>query len=181
MTLPASIRVNVRSPFPSRVQGAAFIQVTKANGIWTIAPNYELLAQAPSLTGTQVVVVFDPTIGQFSLLNATNMAGNGPPRVVTAAGDVTVGATDIVILLDKTVGAATNINLPPSGSRSASVSVKDIKGDAHTNNITFVPAAGETIDGFSAAAAAANGTALIDINYGKKTVCPLSSGGWYVL
>ncbi len=102
-------------------------------------------------------------------------------RQVTAAGSVTVGPADTVILLNKSVGAPTTINLPSSASRAGiPVTVKDLKGDAATNNITFVPASGETIDGFSAAAAAANGIALIDIDYGKKTLSPLTSGGWYI-
>jgi hypothetical protein len=103
-------------------------------------------------------------------------------RIVTASGDVTVRSSDNTILMNKAVGAPTNINLPTSASRNGiPVRVKDLKQDANTNNITFVPASGETIDGYSATAAAANGVALIDIDNDSKTVYPLASGGWYTL
>ena len=182
MTLPVNLRVNVGAPFPSRVSGASFIVVSKANGVWNIAPDYTKLANIPP-TQTQEFVVYDPVTGAYGLLNVSTFitSNAGSYRLVSASGDVTITQFDVIILLDKTVGAATNVNLPLSGSRSGvPVTVKDLKGDANTNNITFVPALSETIDGFSAAAAAANGVALIDANYGSKTLYPLTSGGWYL-
>lgn len=102
-------------------------------------------------------------------------------RLVTSAGAVTVGSTDLIILLNKTVGAATSIVLPTSASRGGMpITIKDIKGDANTNNITFTLAGVETIDGSNQAASDANGNSKIDINYGKKTLYPLLSGGWYL-
>jgi hypothetical protein len=182
LTLPANIRVNVRAPFPSRVQGASFIQVSKSNGVWTITANYELLANFPSLTGTQVIVAFDPASGQFGLLTAPVVSGDGAYRLITASGAINVLGTDVVILTNLATPAAVNIVLPQSSVRNGlPITVKDIAGNANTYNITFVPFSGETIDGFSAAAAAANGVAVIDVNYGKKTLYPLTFGGWYLI
>jgi hypothetical protein len=185
MTVPANVRHNIGAPFPALVRGLAFITVAKANGIWTIQPNYPALQQSQQIVDptTSEVVIYNTITQQYTTISlaSLNAAAQGTYRTVIAAGDVPIAASDVTILLNKTVGAATNINLPTSASRlGLSVTVKDYKGDANTHNITFVPAAGETIDGFSAAAAAANGTALIDINYGKKTLFPLTSGGWYV-
>lgn len=101
-------------------------------------------------------------------------------RIVTAAGDYTVQSTDFIILMDKTVGAATNILAPASSTRNNAIKIKDYKGDAQTNHITFMANGVETIDGFSNAAAGANGISKISTNYGYKTFFPLSSGGWYV-
>jgi len=110
---------------------------------------------------------------------AALFAYGGAP--ITAAGNVTVNTIQPVYILNKTVGAPTSILLPTAASRNLiPVTVKDYKGDANTNNITFVPNGTETIDGFSPAAAITNGSALIDINYGKKTLFPLLSGGWYL-
>lgn len=67
-------------------------------------------------------------------------------RVITAAGAVTVASTDVVIVVNKTVGAATTVNLAGSPAFGATLTVKDGKGDAATNNITLTPAAGN-IDG----------------------------------
>lgn len=67
-------------------------------------------------------------------------------RVVTAAGAVTVSATDHVIILNKTVGAATIVNLPATPATGRELIIKDGKADASTNNATLTPAAGN-IDG----------------------------------
>lgn len=81
-------------------------------------------------------------------------------RVVTAAGAVTVSATDDVVVVNKTVGAATTANLP-AGVTGRRYTIKDGKGDAAANNITITPAAG-TIDGAA--------TLVIAANYGKATL-----------
>ncbi len=116
-----------------------------------------------------------------ALLPAWFLQQFGYYRTVTAAGDVTVAASDCTILLNKTTGAATNIVMPTSASRNgAPLTVVDYKRDAQTNNITFVPQSGETLHGLSAAAAVTAGYALIDANGGSKTYWPLASGGWYL-
>jgi hypothetical protein len=183
LTLPASIRVNVRVPFPALVQGAAFITVAKANGIFTLTPNYELLNQSIGLDTSQILALFDTATGLWSWINALQLvtAALGSYRTVTSAGAVTVAPTDVVILLKKSPSGASTINLPASAARGgAPISIKDLTGDANTNNVTIVPAAGETIDGFSASAAAANGVAVIDVDYGFKRLYPLTSGGYYL-
>ncbi len=76
-------------------------------------------------------------------------------RVVTASGDVTVNInTDYAIIVNKSSGAATNVNLPSGITHQAFV-IKDGKGDASSNNITIVPAAGN-IDGASSYVMASN-------------------------
>lgn len=63
-------------------------------------------------------------------------------RSVTAAGAITVGATDYYIGANKTVGAATVVNLPATPATGRQLVIKDEKGDAATNNITLTPNAG---------------------------------------
>lgn len=67
-------------------------------------------------------------------------------RYITAAGAVTVLPTDYVILVNKTSGAATTVNLPSLPKVGRMLVIKDGKGDAATNNITLTPATG-TVDG----------------------------------
>lgn len=70
-----------------------------------------------------------------------------PTRVVTAAGAVTVAATtEYFVCINKTVGAATAVNLPAAPPTGVTYLIKDCKGDAASNNITITPAAGN-IDG----------------------------------
>lgn len=78
-------------------------------------------------------------------LTATG-AANPTPRIITAAGPVTVLAGDGLVVLNKTVGAATTVTLEASPVAGVAHRIKDGKGDAGTNNITVQPAAG-TIDG----------------------------------
>lgn len=82
-------------------------------------------------------------------------------RVVTAAGAVTVTGTDFVIVIKKTSGAATTVNLPASPTVGQTFVIKDGKGDCGTNNITITPNAG-TIDGAS--------TAVMQTNYQSATI-----------
>lgn len=94
-------------------------------------------------------------------------------REVTAAGDITVGPSDDVIGVNKTVGAATNVDLGLASGRSGKpLVIKDIKGDADVNNITPVASGGELIDGLAASAWA------IVSPFGTLKLYP-RSGGWY--
>jgi hypothetical protein len=89
-------------------------------------------------------------------------------------------STDMALLINPSPAGAVTIQLLASAGRSGlPIIVKDLSGLANTNNITIAPASGETIDGLSAAAAAANGLAVIDVDYAARTFYPLSSGGWW--
>lgn len=184
MTFPVSIRVNVRAPFPTQVKGAAFIGVNKANGVWTIAPDYLTLAPNIGVPPTQVLALQDSLTGAFSQVGAAVFVASAlsPYRIITTPGTQNVLTTDVVLLFEKTTSGASTVNLPTSATRQgAPVILKDLTGDANTNSITIVPAAGETIDGFSASASAANGVAVLNIDYGAIQLNPLTSGGWYIL
>lgn len=182
MTLPASIRVNARVSFPTRVQGAAFITVNKANGIFTLVPDYRLLAPSGGVSPTQILAAFDTASGTWSYITSGQLGAIlSNYRPVTLPGTVTIVNSDIGIIFQKAPSGASTIQLPPSSSRGGlPVWAKDLTYDANSNNITFAPAFGETLDGFSASAAIANGIALIDVDGGSKTFYPLTSGGWYI-
>ena len=79
-------------------------------------------------------------------------------RVVTAAGGVTVTTADYVVVVNKSVGAATAVTLP-AGVTGLRFVIKDGKGDAGANNITINPAAGN-IDGAA--------TNVISTNYDSR-------------
>lgn len=184
MTLPVSIRVNVRAPFPTQVKGSAFIGVNKANGVWTIAPNYLVLAPNVVVQPTQVLALQDSLTGVFSQVGVSVFVASAlsASRVITTPGAQNVLSTDIVLLFEKTTSGASSVNLPASANRQgAPVIIKDLTGDANTNNITIVPSGTETIDGFDAADAAANGVAVLSVDYGCIQLNPLPTGGWYVL
>lgn len=95
-------------------------------------------------------------------------------RTVTAAGAVTVAADDVdIIIIQKTVGAATTVNLPAAADRTTPIEIVDGKGDAATNNITMVPDSGDTIF------ATVDYHAIIDSNGGTLRLRPRKDGtGW---
>jgi hypothetical protein len=91
MALPASVRVNAQFPFPSLVQGEGGIAVSKANGIWTIAPNFSALAAIVTLTqpaGKQVWV-FDPVAGVYNVMTLANLGS--ALFTDTSSSSVTIG------------------------------------------------------------------------------------------
>lgn len=116
-------------------------------------------------------------IGTASETDAGESAESLRITTITAAGAVTVAADDEIILLNKTVGAATSVNFPDAASYiGRGISIKDIKGDAQTNNITPVFNGGQLCDGL------AGTDFVINWNYGDQGVFrPLPSGaGWYL-
>jgi len=184
MTLPASIRVNVKVPFPTSVSGVGFIVVTKQNGRWSIKADYTQLAPILGLLDPTLneVVVYNTMTKQYGTVTMAQVIASASNnyRTVPAGGTIQVAANDVTLLVTG-APAATNFNLPASSTRNGlPLTIKDLTGGAHANNFTLVPFGTETIDGFNAAAAAANGIAVLDISYGKKTVYPLTSGGWYL-
>lgn len=106
--------------------------------------------------GTEVLVVEDGGVLNHQAAKIDKV------RVVTGAGSVTVSATtDYVVIVNKSSGAATTVNLPSSPATGLIFVIKDGKGDAATNNITLTPAAGN-IDGA--------GTYVMNQNYQSATI-----------
>lgn len=103
----------------------------------------------------------------------------GPLRYDTyklvTSGNYTV-VNESIVVVNKTVGAATTITLPASLSASPpsvrEVIVQDAKGDAGTNNITVVPAGADTINGLT--------SYVILANYGRVSFADAGGGNWVV-
>ena len=89
---------------------------------------------------------------------------------ITASGTIEVAASEAGVAINKTTGSATTVQLPAAAARNGlPCIVKDMKGDANTNNITVEPNGSDTIDGASAD--------VINVNYGARTYRPVA-GGW---
>lgn len=88
-------------------------------------------------------------------------------RVVQAAGMVALSNSDSVVVINKTVGAATPVLLPATPSQSSVFIIKDGKGDAALNPITLTPASG-TIDGQSDFVMASNYQAVTLVYNGTE-------------
>lgn len=71
---------------------------------------------------------------------------NYPVTVITVGTSYTVLSTDYYVVINKGTGSPTAITLTASPITGRTITIKDGKGDAATNNITISPAAG-LIDG----------------------------------
>lgn len=178
MTLPASVRVNVRANFPAIVTATGFITISKANGVWSIGASFKQLAPLPSslFTATSFIPVQDTVAGVFysismvALISAVSTAH----RTVTAAvaGVIQALPTDGDILINLGTPAAVAVDLLAAASATRPVGVKDLAGNANTFNITVTPSGSETIDGQTNFVIASDG--------GAVTLYPLSGVGWYI-
>ncbi|SRR6266516_1604474 len=123
MALPPNIRFNVNMPFPALVQGSGPVQLTKANGIWTIALNLVALgSQIPLLATlpTNLLLVYDTINGTFFSVKQSILvpvvasyvldATDTTSFVATAAQ--TAGTNFVTLDLAGTLGAGANITTP---------------------------------------------------------------------
>lgn len=106
---------------------------------------------------TDITIAINKLIVTFGEVIPTFTSGLViPQRIVTVAGAVTMAASDYLIIINKTVPAATTVNLIGSPPTGRIVGIKDGGGNASSNPITIVPNAG-TIDGAA--------TAIISADY----------------
>lgn len=87
-------------------------------------------------------------------------------RVITTAGPQSALPTDVVLIINQTVGAPFTLNVDWS-TRIFPLTIVDGKGDAAVNNISIVPAAGQIQQG------TLNNTVVIDGNGGLVKLTPL--------
>lgn len=111
----------------------------------------------------------------LAFLLALIIEGSTTPTIITTGA--TLGdpyeaeTTDNRILLNKTVASASYVDIGGGADRTSPVMVKDMKGDAATNNIS-VSFTG-TVDGNAS-------PIVISADYGGWTFNPLSNGNWYL-
>jgi hypothetical protein len=176
MTLP-NIRVNVKANFPALITGTGIIAISKANGVWSIGASFEQLPTLPQslISGAILIPTQDPVSGNFFSVSVTSVFGVGSlvSRIVTAGAVIAAQTSDGDILVNLASPSAVTVNLPASLTATRPVSVKDLAGNASTDNITIFPSGAETIDGLASAVIATDGGAL--------TFYPLpGGGGWYL-
>lgn len=123
--------------------------------------NFNSFAQLQTIDPTQVFIPLQNVDGSFSRISVATVLTSSQLTVTkTTAGDVNVSTIDGTIIVNKTVGQATNINMPKAVDKIGPLLVTDLKKDAGTNNITIVPAAGETIEGYATYVIASDGGSL---------------------
>lgn len=127
------------------------------------------------------VDVADDTINQLQFPTSTSMTPScggaevWTTRIVTEAGNpVMVTTNDSVVLINKTSNEITTVVLPVDSNPACGsrlVTIKDMKGNAASYNITIMPVTG-TIDGFP--------TLVISSNYQSYTLL-FNGTGWTIV
>ena len=97
-----------------------------------------------------------------------------PFKRIATTTPVTVTSTDNILLINMAAPSAVAVNLPNSPIDGQNLVVKDIKGDAFTNNITINRAGGQLIDGQTSVS--------IISDYGKLTlIYDLANTLWSII
>ena len=138
------------------------------------------------LTGSEVMEIVSPGNAAqgnsyqvtLSVLATFFAVTTGTIEVITAgatfASPYLILPTDGTLLFDKTVGAPSYAQAPLAASMllTGAIIIKDLKGDAATNNITVVFTSGELCDGQS--------QVVVNNDYGWVRITPTPGGGsWF--
>ncbi|HZP68383.1 MAG TPA: hypothetical protein VFB29_00450 [Pseudolabrys sp.] len=175
-----NLKLKVPVPFPAQVSPSGPVTVIKQLGVWILGLSTSVLGitQAPqaSAFATDFVLVFDEPNQTWLKMSLADLAAatavGWPPVFDSAAGDYTV-TTETLLLVNKSVPAAHNINLPAASSRlGRPILIKDYAGNASTNVATIVPNGADTIDGLSALP--------INSDYGGFKLAPIAGGRWII-
>lgn len=134
------------------VANGSWIRAADFDGPFDIVSGTTVFVTSGSTYGQTfwyVVTADDITIGTTALTFAqwSPLTATQTQQIKTSSGSVTVAATDSLIAINKTVGAATTVTLPLAASKTVPVKVSDWKGDAGTNNITINVSGSDKLNG----------------------------------
>ena len=93
-------------------------------------------------------------------------------RVVTQDSEAVITATDVALMIKKTIGSATSLSLP-TPSLGYVLIFKDMKGDSESNPITLDAGAGKLINGLQ--------TLVMNANYATTILIGASATQWGTL
>jgi hypothetical protein len=136
-------------------------------GFWFIQNNTPNAVQIITAVGGSTGPSVPPGSNVIVLSDGTNVTplGTGQPiRTVTAAGTVTVGPLDSIVIIKKTSPQITTVNLPANGGP---FTIIDGGGVAGSFPNTITPASG-TING--------NANYVMNFNYQSVTFVPNGAG-----
>jgi hypothetical protein len=113
--------------FPSVVEAAAPILLVKDGVTYTFSLDIDAVADSLS-------VIFAPVDSSLD-------------QVVTSGASAAVEQNARTVVVNKTVGSATALELPDAHLKTCPVLISDFKGDAGTNNITITTSGTDTFPG----------------------------------
>jgi hypothetical protein len=158
-----SLKMRVLARYPASIVGATGVDVNIISaGALSVALDYLKLAPLPIYDPSAQFFAVTDALGNYRIISLASLfTAAQTVQIVTAAGDVTVQPNDGLIILNKTVGAATNVILPAAALKVGDVKVVDWKNDSDVNNITLVPNGTEKINGLTGWKLAGQGASII--------------------
>lgn len=147
----SSLKLRVNPHIPAQFNDGAGISIDKTNGVYTVNLDYSDFVELTSFDASQkLFAVYDRTTGEWNKVSFASLISAGQTYQIITTGNCTVANTDGLIIINKTVGAATAVTLPASALKVGKVKIVDFKGDAGTNNITVTPNGTEKFNGAQA-------------------------------
>jgi hypothetical protein len=167
-----NLRLKISSPslkllmlprYPASIAGGIGIDVNTVNSFaLSVALNYLELPALPNYDPSAQFFAITDALGNYHVISLASLfTAAQTVQIITAAGDVTVQPNDGLIILNKTVGAATNVILPAAALKVGDVKIVDWKNDSDVNNITMVPNGTEKINGLTGWKLAGQGASII--------------------
>jgi hypothetical protein len=144
----ASLKLRVNTRIPAQFTDGDGISITKANGVYTVGLDYTGMDEITAFdAGEKLFAVYDRTTGIWNSVSLASLISSGQTYQVITTGDCTVADTDGLIIINKTVGAATGVTLPASATKVGKFKIVDFKADSGTNNITISADGSEKFNG----------------------------------
>lgn len=144
------IRGKMDVRFPAQVIATSPILLDKTGGVFTFSMDMDALED-------MLGAVFEPIHAHVD-------------QHITSGASATIQTNAETVRVDKTIGSATTLTLPPANTMLYPVLIVDWKGDAGTNNITINPNGTEKIQGLSSWTIAGN--------YGSVSLKPIPGVGF---
>ena len=151
-----------QNPLLNDFQGGQMTDLPAYPGTLDLTALVEVVSPGNAASG----VNYAATLAQLALI----IGGGGALTIITSGASYTSLQTDTRILVNKTVGSPTTVALLAASSYFQPVLVKDLKGDAGTNNITVTFPG--TYDGIASPLTISN-------NFGWIWFNPLPTGNFY--
>lgn len=146
--IPAEVRINTATPFPSLITGQNGIGLGKTNGIWTVGlntPSLQTGALGPADFANNYVAIYDSVGNRYakvSLATVTGIAGTGPVYLAPTTG-FTYTMTGQYLIIDPAgmlaSGSVTLMAAPLNGQ------LANIRSTQPISSFSIVGGGGQTV------------------------------------
>lgn len=129
-------------PVTVQVGATGALKLYKADGLTQVGSSD---LQSGYLYEISYNAALNSSAGGFQISGSAGSAGT--TQYITAGATITVAATDSLIIINKSVGSATTVNMPAALSKLGKVKIVDFKGDSDVNPITVNRNGSDTFNG----------------------------------